>query len=158
MILFEIETDKVSFTKEDKVPLYLEQLSEEEIQEVIKSGIRTAEERFVNWFENNDKVHDRIVSNEIMDSIRYGFLYWCVMNHINIIKYEKFAEFAKKYNVQETITIVYDIECENFEQDLTLEQVRKNMVKLTKMKLLPLLLNLQQILQLNKIRDVFQSL
>lgn len=106
------------------IPLFIEMASEQELKEAMQETLVQESNEFSKDFEDCELVHNRVMSHDTAERIRYGFLQYCILNKIDIITYNIFEKFAKQYNVQEEIIIVYDAdEYEEFDQNTTLEEL-----------------------------------
>ena len=120
LLLMRIQQDKLF----DKIPLFLETSTEEEIEAAINEFRQKEMDEFSKYFEDNVLVHNKIVSHDTAENIRYGFLQYCIAERINIIKYDTFEKFMELFNIKEEIIVVYEAdEFEEFDQNATLEEL-----------------------------------
>ena len=120
LLLFRIEQSKLF----DEIPLFIETASEEELQEAIKETLQGEANEFLKFFENNPYIHDRIVSHDTIEAIRYGFLYYCILNKLDTISYDDFQKFSEKYNIKDEVIILWEgDDIEDFDQDMSYEDV-----------------------------------
>ena len=120
LLLMRIQQDKLF----DKIPLFIETATDEELEVAMKECRQEELNEFSKYFEDNELVHNRIISHDTADRIRYGFLQYCIHERINIIKYDVFEKFAKLFNIKEEIIVVYEAdEYEEFDQNATIDDL-----------------------------------